>query len=75
MHDRFRDRVGDRFPHDVEVAADEAADEFRFEGFALGELGGVVLGEVGWWCLVGRVSGLYCFFLTWSGGAGGLYIL
>ena len=39
MHDGFGDLVGDGLTHDVEVGGDEAADELRFEGFAVGEVG------------------------------------
>ena len=39
VHDGFGDLIGDGFAHDVEVAADEAANEFGFEGFAFGEGG------------------------------------
>jgi hypothetical protein len=39
MHDGLGDLVGDGFAHNVEVGGDEAADEFGFEGFALGEGG------------------------------------
>lgn len=46
VHDRFGDLVSDGFADDVEVGGDEAADEFRFEGFALGKFG-VALGG-GW---------------------------
>ena len=37
MHYGFGDLVGNRFADDVEVGGDEAADEFSFEGFPLGE--------------------------------------
>ncbi len=45
MHDCLRHLIGDSLAHDVEVRANEAADEFGFEGFALGE-GGLV-GAIG----------------------------
>lgn len=39
MHDRLGDLIGNGLPHDVKIRRDEAADQFGFEGFALGEGG------------------------------------
>lgn len=40
VHDGFWDLVGDRLADDVEIGGDEAADEFGFEGFPVGEVRG-----------------------------------
>jgi hypothetical protein len=37
VHDGLGDLIGDGLAHDVEIRRDEAADEFGFEGFALGQ--------------------------------------